>query len=491
MLYSNEKGRKIRIRGFKHSISILRYTGFLIVIPFLATFFFLHCSSSSSVTGGETRNERTITAYLPDGKTKAANTLVTIGSTENDSIYFKSYTDSLGEVEIPRLNEGKYSIYFEKQITDSTSVVANQCSVSISKTKHDVKDDTLKVPGLIKGVVQLPIYDNSPENLRKIAVHILGTLKSANVDSKGEFELTNIAIGPNYDLKVVPKSSGYTDKYINGITFPKNSSIMILDTIKFNLDSLAPIEIKKLEYDSLQGVVKISWNPPPKTDIRYYTVYRLPMNNSQEVFLPLAVGSTTDTFFLDSVFSLTGNHFQRSLLDTNYYKYSYRIEVVNGRGEKNVEYFYLKDTITVWSPRRYQTLFSYSLFDSLTKTQIFTAVKGRTFGVVFNLKNDFVLIKMRRYKSSNDSITKQISGEYPLKQLSDTLYFKFSDPGKILITSETLDSNKFRLSLDSVQVNIYDVNLSITAVTTYPSILLLRKESSVGVDSVSIASDNL
>jgi hypothetical protein len=475
----------MRIKG---GTSLLRYAGFLIVILFLITSFFLHCSSPYSITGGETRNELTIIDYLPDGKTKAANTSVTIGSTKNDSIYFISSTDSLGAVEIPRLNEGQYSIYFKKQIKDSTYVVAYQYPVTISKTDHNVKDDTLKVPGLINGVVQLPDYDNSPENLRKITVHILGTLISENVDSKGAFQLKNIATGTDYNLKVIPKKSGYTDKYINGITFPQDSSILTLDTIFFNLDSLPPVEIKKLEYDSLQGIVKISWTPPPKTDVLYYTVYRFPLNNSQGIIRPLEVVTTIDTCFFDTIFSGTGNQYQHLFLDTNYYKYKYRIGVLNSRGEENLNYFYPQDTLTVWSPRRYHTTFIYTFFDSLTNTSIFRAVTNRTFGVAFNLKNDLMPIKIRRYKISNDSIIKQLSDNYPSTQLSDTLYFKCIEPGKVTITSETLDSNKLKpfYSIDSVPIDIYDVNLSITAVRTDPSGLLMGKEFSVGIDVASL-----
>ncbi|MDG5814285.1 hypothetical protein QA601_04295 [Chitinispirillales bacterium ANBcel5] len=421
--------------------------------------------------GGETINERTVVVYLNEGRNLAPDTDITIGSTLNDSVIYTGLTNKKGEFVVPKLNSGLYAVFFEKQKNGKDTLVAFQNSVFISPDKHSLENDTLRNPGVIGGVIQFPEYDNTPENLRRITVHILGTIRNSNVGADGSFLLTNVAPGSQYNIKINPNRAGYTTQFLNDIVLPLDKNERILDTIYLKLDSIAPVEIKGLSYDSLNGVVQISWNPALER-ISYYEIFRYSINKSTDQ-LEHVKSYSRDTVFSDTLFSLTENEIKMDLDDTSVVKLEYRVEAVNERGERSIFYFNKEDTISVRSPWPYRSTFTSSLIDSATGQSISRPTVNRTAGFTYTIENEKHPFKKVRLLSAMDTVA--IDFDSAVTVFSDTLYLNRSRPGEEYIIVEVYDSlgNRRIFCGHTTSITTSDLNYFIADFVSEPKNLII------------------
>ncbi len=437
--------------------------------------FFLNCSVSQ-IGGGETENEAKVIVYMPDGLNRAVGTKVTIRSADDDEVYYEAMTDNAGEFEVPQTqNNHKFRVFFQKSDSFGDTLVAFQNSVFIDGLRHSVVDDTLQGSCIIRGVVAFPEIHNNRINRSKVKLNLLGTNKYAIADTAGMFSFYGVPNNSNYDLLVSPQEiPGYIDHYVNGILFPYNFQILVLDTIKLQFKGIPPVEIESLLYDSLSGKVKITWRRPPIENISYYHISRLPVGIISGEHKSIAAGSiTNDTSFVDVLFSESENTYQHSLYDTSAYSYRYLVEVEDNSGNFSIKYYFPKDTVTVSSPLRFRTTTNSVLFDSTTKRPIVCATKGKTAAVVCTLTNKRHPLTSWCYKDGNDSLLKTVHLLNPSDLIVDTLFFKDTVSGIKTIRMEILDSAGQKRPFDthSIQVEVSDVNISLSGLTVTPSIL--------------------
>lgn len=453
--------------------------------------FFLNCSISQ-IGGGETENEAKVVVYMPDGLNRAAGATVTIRSADDDAVFYETMTDDAGEFEVPQTqNSHKFRVFFQKYDSGGDTLVAFQNSVFIDGHRHSIVDDTLQSSCVINGVVAFPEIHNNRINRSKVKLHLLGTNKYTMADTAGMFSFSGVPNNSNYDLLVSPQEiPGYFDQYVNGIVFPYNLQVLVLDTIKLQLKAIPPVEIESLIYDSLSGRVKITWRRSPIENVSYYHISRLPVGIISGEHKSIAAGSITDdTSFVDVLFSESENSYQHSLYDTSVYRYRYLVEVEDNSGNFSVKYYFPKDTVTVCSPLRFRTTISCVLFDSTTRNPILSATSGKNTAVVCTLTNMRYPVTSWCYKDENDSLLKTVQLSKPTDVIVDTLFFKDTVSGIKSVRIEILDSAGQKRPFDthSIQIEVIDVNISLSNLTTTPSVLYAGNSFSIEAEVYSEA----
>jgi hypothetical protein len=473
----------LSLQYFLNYSSVLCITGLFL--------FFLNCSISQ-IGGGETENEAKVIVYMPDGLNRAAGARVTIRSADDDAVFYETETDDAGEFEVPQTqNSQKFRVFFQKSDSGGDTLVAFQNSVFIDGHRHSIVDDTLQGSCIIKGVVAFPEIHNNRINRSKVKIHLLGTNKYTMADTAGMFSFYGVPNNSYYDLLVSPQEiPGYFDQYVNGIVFPYNLQVLVLDTIKLQLKAIPPVEIESLIYDSLSGRVKITWRRSPIENVSYYHISRLPVGVISGEQRSIAAGSITDdTSFVDVLFSESENSYQHSLYDTSVHRYRYLVEVEDNSGNFSVKYYSPKDTVTVRSPLRFCTTVSSSLFDSTTWSPILSATKGKTAAVICALTNRRCPVISWCYKDGNDSLLRTVHLSRPSDFIIDTLFFKDTVSGIKPVRIEILDSTGQKRPFDthSVPIEVSDVNISLSNLTTVPSILYAGNSFSIEAEVFSEA----
>ncbi len=431
------------------------------------------CTQTTSpfieTTGGETLNERYVAIYMHGGKQRAKNATVSIGFTGGDNEAYYYVTDSNGVLFIPPLKDSLYSIFIEKvDSSDSSTYVAFQDSVFISPDTHTVQNDTLRLAGELRGYVRLEEYDNRPEFLKRGIVHILGTSKNVHVDSTGAFSLKNVVPGAEYDLKVVPNARGYREEF-RSIYFPDNQTIYQMDTIKLEIDTLPPVFIKSLDYDSLRGITKVTWKPLNGYDIISYNVFKSRLSGTNPEYARMHIGFTTDNVFLDTLFSNTPKSSQLSLDDTNSYTYRYNINALSSH-EQSVQLDSKTDTVTVRSPWFFRSEIKHQLLDSATNNLIPNAIISRTLAVAFSIENNRWPVQHIRIRDEQGSEIYKRELDTALTTFFDTLYFNWPTRCNKSLYLSVLDEdgNERPFCRDTIRYEVTDFNLYVANMSILP-----------------------
>lgn len=422
------------------------------ILMLLPLYFFIRCVSPTA--GGETLNEKVV--YMCDGVTPAESTIVSFGPIRKDSIVHSEITDSNGIFKVPALSADTYSVFLSKTTFDGNSLVSLQNNVFISPDTNTVVDDTLSKPGIIKGVIQFPYFHNTSDNLLGVIVNIQGIQKFTNVDSAGNFRFDNIAKDACYDIKIDPKLSGYRMEFINDC-FSTGSDKLVLDTVYLQYNSVPPVTINSIVYDSINGVVTINWDPLQRDDIAYYEVFR--ERGSKRISL----GEKTDTFsFDDTLFSISGDDRRHPVTDTACYNYTYRVSAVTNDYRQSLLYRNPADTISVKSPQTLSSNIQFELSDSATadslQGELPYTIKGNTVRIVTTLKNRLLPIYGWRYTTIEGDLLKKVNVDSSGYEFADTIYVLCPDTGKITLNLDVLDEfgNIRPYSTKSVSFYVYD-----------------------------------
>lgn len=433
--------------------------------------FQIYQCSISPVSGGETLNERTIVVYMPDGKTPAANTTVSIGYTGEKDKPFLYSTDKNGHFFIPELRKAYYSIFLEKiNSTDSSAFVAFQDSIFISPDSHSVHNDTLSSAVELRGYVRLEEFDNSRENFEKIKIHILGTHKFTYVDSTGAFLFRNIAPGSMYNLEIESNLRGYRTPEYRDVQVPNTISSFEMDTINLKFIGIPPVFIKSLEYDSLRGVTKVIWNKLIQSNLIRYTIYRSRLHGTDLYYSKMPVGFTSDTIWYGTVFASNPKQWQHNLTDPGRYTYRYTIEGWASDSNKSITLEGLSDTVSVHSPIHFQTQFIFQLLDSASNKVVPNGVVSRTAAIIFSVENKFLPFNNLHVRNEKDSLIRQYLWDTTLTSFEDTLFIKSPESGKKFLYLTILDStmNKRPLSSDTIDYEYLDFNIYVSDFKAFP-----------------------
>ena len=235
----------------------------------LGPFFLLNgCEGSAT----QTTNEHGLYGVLVDGKgDPVANAKVHALSSEPDakidlkdpdkSVMARTETDSHGHYSLTGLINGNYNVIGVERDGASSVLIPN---IRLLSTNMNLGVDTLLAPGKITGQV---VFDGAP--LEGVFCYIPGTFLVTITDLQGKFILDRVPDGI-YRFKYVSENYiSIEDSQVvvrSGETTTLSQKTMVLDT------TIQPPIPKGLraEYDSVTGLVSLTWNRVNISDLAGY-----------------------------------------------------------------------------------------------------------------------------------------------------------------------------------------------------------------------------
>ena len=300
------------------------------LLALIPIFIIIGCTSDNRVTGTVDETDTGIIAmlYNPDGTPAiGANVKIFKVADTTKTPISEVISDKNGNYSVKGLAKGTYNVYAEKG-----SLVAFQDSVKVLEDTVLIKDDTLETPINLSGIVGLqPNHDP-----RTVTVQVLGTDIYSNVNERGYFTLNRMAKG-NFTLKISTTLQNYTTTYEN-LTIDSDTPDTLSDTLWLIYTGIPVVEGLAATYDTLNGVVTLSWKATKYRDFQDYLIYRDYFDSLNLSSTPIAF--TDDTVFQDSIFDNSKLSGKFSFTDTNGYHFKYRVTVRNNSQEEGLSYKY-------------------------------------------------------------------------------------------------------------------------------------------------------
>ena len=371
--------------------------------------FLLDCTDP--IAGGTDTGNPVIAGilYNPNG-TRAANAKVRaitvdhnpISNTKNRIIAIDStVTNDSGEYSFDSLPEGYYNIFGQ----GDSGISYNDSFFVFDDTVTVFPDDTLGCPGTLRGVVRLHSGDDS----RTVIILVFGTFTwTAPVDSIGNFSIENMAEG-TYHVRFLTTLSNY-DPLDKNLFIKAGVDSTMPDTIRLNYNGIPVPEGLKANYDTLNGMVNLSWNELNFPALEGYIVFR----NDTSSTIPENISGNkalNDTFYTDTVFS--------NLLDTNSYVFEYRLKSQDTNAVMSGQYS-IPVEVSAVSPTKVRTFFNFSSLNTVNDTAtIYDTVK--------------VITDFSNATRINDSLFWAVDHPDSIKKKVDVSYLSGSDTMELVL----------------------------------------------------------
>jgi hypothetical protein len=333
-----------------------------------------------------------IVIFEPDGKTPAEGATVKVFNANDESGQYVSVqtTDSSGRYFFKGLSKGNYNVWAEKD-----TLVTFQSSVIITSTDTIALNDTLSCASTITGFVGVQPQDDP----RTVTVQVVGLDKYfKNTDNAGRFTMKNMAKG-KYTLLLKSTLPSYTPTTAeidvgacNAGTF---KPVTLMDTLWMTFTGIPIVTGLSAGYDTLTGLVRLSWNPTDYRDLQAYLIYRDFYDSV--VFSTNPCAARSDTFFIDPIYDSIETNGPFFLSDTNDYHFRYRVAIRNNVNVIGQTFRYVE--IEAISPYKVKTSFSFSA-RHVAKGYVFneTIDTSDTFHMMITGKasiNDSIILKAR------------------------------------------------------------------------------------------------
>lgn len=291
-------------------------------------------------------------------------------------------TNVKGEYTV-KVPTGSYNI-----LTSSNSLLAYSDSVNISEKIKSLPTDTLNKSGSITGYVELqPIH--LPTNA---IVELVGTNYFSNVDLSGKFYFPSLAAG-KYTVRVsVDSKLSYTSLYTS-FSVESGNAQMLSDTLRPQYNGIPVVRNIKAVYDSVQGIVRVSWDPIQYSLFRDYQIYRDPSN-----YITLStqsIGRSKATTYIDTIYK---NGVSKIDLDQSGLEFEYRVVARNLSNDSGSTYE--RATVKILPLTSLTTQFKTSMFSFFDEPNN-TVLAGDTLKIAMSYHNDTRIL---------DSIVWQIQG---------------------------------------------------------------------------------
>lgn len=413
---------------------ILRRTAYLIMCAAGAACVML-CSHPSSVvtTGG---SEVVGMLVMQNGTPVVGATVrLDTASSSSDTSYEmldSTSTDAKGNFVFRRNHGGgAYSIYGDYHNGELVVLVRDIKDTVTSNVFHEVNvgTHTMYPPGFISGKVVI-----DEPTLTGTICYIPGTSLSAITGDDGTFAMSGVPADtyrvyftfPNYlvgrDPGVIVTSGDTTNVGTMVLSFDPNKGV-------------PTPRLVSVSYDTLHGVVRVSWNSVHVSDLRGYVVYRGLNGNPIEGRDTLPI---TDTLLLDTIYS--------SYLDTAAYTCQYEVAAFDSA--PNFSNRSNPVTIVTAPPSSVRTVFSFQVSGAVKDT----AELGDTLviGALFSNQNN-PNSTVSWYSVYPDSALQQ--DLVNAKVGTDTLRHVFASSGRGVLYVAAVDDHGISW-LDSVVVSI-------------------------------------
>lgn len=219
----------------------------------------------------------------------------------------QEYVDAYGNVTL-KLKPGHYSL-----IADSGTVSSFIDSVFSDGDKVAIPVDTLRPTGTITGYLRV-----QPMHSPSIAwVHLMRTNLFTKVDSTGFFRLSDVPAG-SLDLVAVSHLSEYTPTH--KLVRAQPDSTVHVDTIDLVYNGLPLVTGIAATYDTLSGVVTLTWHDTAYAHKAGYVIYR--QEGASSWASPSERGYTEFSIYHDTVFGgfgATPSRYDSAELDLTYW----------------------------------------------------------------------------------------------------------------------------------------------------------------------------
>lgn len=263
------------------------------LLPFgIGAALFLQACDGDTVAGTNNETHTKGTFYQANGKPAfgARVRVYSATQTESDSTatqVAQEYVDANGNVDL-KLKPGHYSL-----VADSGSISAFIDSIFSDGDKVAIPVDTLRPTGTITGYLRV-----QPMHSPSIAwVHLMRTNLYTKVDSTGFFRLANVPAG-SLDLVAVSHLPEYTPTHKLVRALP--DSAVHVDTIDLVYNGLPLVTGIVATYDTLSGVVTLTWHDTAYARKAGYVIYR--QEGASSWASPPERGYTESSIYHDTAF---------------------------------------------------------------------------------------------------------------------------------------------------------------------------------------------
>jgi hypothetical protein len=396
------------------------------------------CSDNDiSGTISDTETTKFAVVYNSD-HSLAAGTVVRFFGVNDTISRYETITDANGMYTFTKVPNGVYNIMSSKG-----TEVAFQNSITITSNSSTVKDDTLETPVSISGFVKLqPNHDP-----RTVTAKIMGSDLYANVSSDGMFSLKPVTQG-KYLLRLVSTLAGYSPLF-SDITIESSKSDTLVDTLVLPYTGIPVVTGLKINFDTLSGIVHLSWNSANYKNLADYVIYRDFYDSTE--FSTKPVAARTDTFFADTIYKKELVSGVSSLTDTNSYHFKYRVAIRNNETVIGQTYKYT-DIATV-SPSKIEPIFTFKKYHPGKKFFSDSASINDSilcFVQVFNPVRKLMTIQ---WFDNNAQLVKTTSFKESVDKINDSLYVYTGASDKQIVTCKVTDgAGKIWSSLTEIPV---------------------------------------
>lgn len=269
----------------------------LISMAGLCAALFLQACDRDTVAGTNNETHTKGTFYQANGKPAVGARVRVYSATqkETDSTtaqVAQEYVDAYGNVDL-KLKPGHYSL-----VADSGSISAFIDSIFSDGDEVAIPVDTLRPTGTLTGYIRV-----QPMHSPSIAwVHLMRTNLYTKVDSTGFFRLANVPAG-SLDLVAVSHLPEYTPTHKLVRALPE--STVHVDTIDLVYNGLPLVTGIAATYDTLTGVVTLTWHDTAYARKAGYVIYR--QEGASSWIFPPERGYAESSIFRDTVFGGLGS----------------------------------------------------------------------------------------------------------------------------------------------------------------------------------------
>lgn len=266
----------------------------------LSTIFVFTACDSGNVAGTNNETHTKGTLYQANGKVAAGARVRIFAANQavGDSLPVEqTKADANGRISL-KLKRGYYSLL----ANDTAGRAVFIDSILSTGDKVEFDDDTLRPTGTLTGHLRV-----QPMHSPAIAwVHVMRTNLFANVDSSGAFRIEGV---PEGKMEVVALSHlpEYTPTFREAQAF--SDSTVDIGTIDLVYNGLPLVTGLAASYDSLTGVVTVTWKDTAYARKNGYVVYRgqgklptLESNETGSIGTNGTIGSATISTYSDTVF---------------------------------------------------------------------------------------------------------------------------------------------------------------------------------------------
>lgn len=217
-----------------------------------------------------------------------------LDSLVSDSLTTTTGSDGTFQVKV---DSGTYDV---SGISSDSGLLLYRPNVAVTKVDSNVSlTDTLKPPGAIVVNVKplakmLAKISSTPVDLSSGTCYLNRVSPIYPTDSSGTCEIPNVAEGKYQVVLRYPTFTSMKDSVsVVASKITNVSATLSADTL---LPPPTPSKIVGLVYDSLSGTIKLNWSHVNVANLAGYTIYQSVSGSALT-----QVGSTTDTFFVDTL----------------------------------------------------------------------------------------------------------------------------------------------------------------------------------------------